>query len=382
MLPSFAEMLRHLVGTQSTSSLNPELDRTNRGVLDHLANWLEDLNFQVAVHPVPDSNGKFNLIARKGSGTGGLLLSGHTDTVTADEDLWTSDPFEATESDERIYGLGSCDMKGFFPVALKAAASFGERDLRSPLTVLATADEEITMAGARHLSEKTQLDAEVAVIGEPTSMQPIYAHKGIFVLNIQVEGSSGHSSNPALGVNALDTMHEVLGSLIRYREELKAEKRHEGFDVSFPTLNLGCLHAGDSANRICGDADLLIDVRLLPGMSSECVLNEIERRIEHIQEIRKVPISIGQGFPPVEPYETSRDSDFLKTMEQYSGHQARTVAFGTEAPFLQRMGIETVVFGPGSIDQAHQADEYLAKDQIAPTQRVLERLIDKYCCQT
>lgn len=375
-------MLQELVSSPSVSNLDPVLDQSNRHVLELLAAWLEDLGFVVEIHQVPDLNEKYNLIARKGQGTGGLLLGGHTDTVACDESLWTRDPFATTEMDDRYYGLGSCDMKGFFPIALAAAKSFTGQRLRAPLTILATADEETTMAGARHLAEAESLTSSVAVIGEPTSMQPVYAHKGIFVLKIRTVGSSGHSSNPALGVNALEGMHGVLGELIGFRNELREQYQHPEFEVAFPTLNLGCLHAGDSANRICGQADLLVDVRIVPGMSTEEILCKLKVRMDTLEDRIETPVVIEPGFPPISPFETSCDSELVRFMQEISGRDPITVAFGTEAPFLQSMGVETVVFGPGSIDQAHQADEYLGKEQIDPTREMLEKLIDRYCCNT
>ena len=380
MLPTFSEMLQELVSSPSVSNLDPVLDCSNRNVLNHLANWLEDLNFVVDIHPVPDLNEKYNLVARKGSGTGGLLLGGHTDTVACDESLWTRDPFVSTEIEDRYYGLGSCDMKGFFPLALEAVSAFEERNLNAPLTLLATADEETTMAGARHLAETGNLTSSVAVIGEPTSMRPVYAHKGIFVLKIKTEGSSGHSSNPALGVNALEGMHQVLGELIEFRNELRENYQHAAFEVTFPTLNLGCLHAGDSANRICGRADLLVDIRIVPGMSTELVLSELKGRLTALESLIEMPVSVEPGFPPIDPFETHQKSELVRFVAKSSGNEPITVAFGTEAPFLQNMGIETVVYGPGSIDQAHQVDEYLGKEQIEPTRRTLKELIYRYCC--
>lgn len=380
MLPAFTEMLHELISSPSVSNLDPALDCSNKSVLNHLANWLEDLNFEVDIHPVPELNEKYNLVARKGSGSGGLLLGGHTDTVACDESLWTRDPFISTEVEDRYYGLGSCDMKGFFPLALEAASAFDERNLNAPLTLLATADEETTMAGARHLAETGNLTSSVAVIGEPTSMRPVYAHKGIFVLKIKTEGSSGHSSNPALGVNALEGMHEVLSELIEFRNELRENYQHAAFEVAFPTLNLGCLHAGDSANRICGRADLLIDIRIVPGMSTEVVLNELKGRLTALESLIAMPVSVEPGFPPIDPFETQKKSELVRFVAESSGNEPMTVAFGTEAPFLQNMGIETVVYGPGSIDQAHQVDEYLGKEQIEPTRQTLKELIYRYCC--
>ena len=372
-------MLRELVSSPSVSCTSAALDQSNLGVIEILANWLEDLNFKVSVIPLPSQPGKANLIATKGSGEGGLVFAGHTDTVPYDETGWSRDPLDVTVDDGRMYGLGTCDMKGFFPIALGAAEQFSSHRLKKPLVIVATSDEESSMAGARHLESVGAPKADVAVIGEPTDMQPIYAHKGILMLRIRLEGTSGHSSNPELGRSALDAMYEVIGAIMEFREELKRRHQDPAFSVHYPTVNLGCLNAGDNPNRICSHAELQIDVRLLPGMRAESALREIKVRLREIAETRGISVDVQTQFPPVPPYKASVDSGIVRKLESYSGRKAGTVAFGTEAPFFHRLGMETVVFGPGSIEQAHQVDEYLDWERVKPTQTVLERLIFDYC---
>ncbi|MEM9621837.1 MAG: acetylornithine deacetylase, partial [Pseudomonadota bacterium] len=270
MLPKFDEMLGTLVGEPSISSNSPEIDRSNLRVIEHLANWLDGLGFDTQLMPLPDAPHKANLIATLGDtdAGGGLVLAGHTDTVPFDEHKWQTDPFKITEADDKLYGLGACDMKGFFPVALEAAATFAKHKLRAPITLVATSDEESSMAGARYLVESQKPKADYAIIGEPTGLMPVYAHKGIAFVTIKLQGASGHSSNPDLGCNALDSMYDVMGSLIAYREELARQHANPAFEVQIPTMNLGCMHAGDSPNRICAHAELQIDLRLLPGMDT------------------------------------------------------------------------------------------------------------------
>ena len=191
---------------------------------------------------LPNRPDKANLIATLGANgkphPGGLVLAGHTDTVPVDPSLWQSDPFQLRDSDQRFYGLGSCDMKGFLPVALHASAAFVERDLAAPLTIVATSDEESSMAGSRYLLESGKPKADYAIIGEPTAMQPIYAHKGVSMISVQVQGAAGHSSDPSLGHNALETMHPVVGALMQFRDELAQQHQHPSFAVNVPTLNL------------------------------------------------------------------------------------------------------------------------------------------------
>ena len=377
-LPNTLAMLRTLVGEPSTSSIAASRDQSNLAVINHLANWLESLKFAVNVLPLPNKGGKANLIATLGSGEGGLVLSGHTDTVPCDEKHWDTDPYTLTEIDSVVHGLGSCDMKGFFPIALEAASLFHSKKLNKPLTILATSDEESSMAGARQLLRDGRPKADFAIIGEPTGLQPIIAHKGVLALSIVIEGSGGHASNPSLGCNALDTMHAVIADLLIYRQELASTYTNPTFEINIPTLNLGCLHAGDSPNRICETAELQIDVRLMPGMEIDELATTIQHRLVETIASHGTRLSITR-INEVPAYQTSGDGDLARTLASLCGRPPGTVAFGTEAPFLQSLGMETVVFGPGSINQAHQPNEYLDLNQLSPARETLEKVIRHYC---
>ena len=377
-LPNTLAMLRTLVGEPSTSSIAASRDQSNLAVINHLANWLESLKFAVNVLPLPNKGGKANLIATLGSGEGGLVLSGHTDTVPCDEKHWDTDPYTLTEIDSVVHGLGSCDMKGFFPIALEAASLFRSEKLNKPLTILATSDEESSMAGARQLLRDGRPKADFAIIGEPTGLQPIIAHKGVLALSIVIEGSGGHASNPSLGCNALDTMHAVIADLLIYRQELASTYTDPTFEINIPTLNLGCLNAGDSPNRICETAELQIDVRLMPGMEIDELATTIQHRLVETIASHGTRLSITR-INEVPAYQTSGDGDLARTLASLCGRPPGTVAFGTEAPFLQSLGMETVVFGPGSINQAHQPNEYLDLNQLSPARETLEKVIQHYC---
>ena len=372
-------MLRTLIGEPSISSTDPTRDQSNLPVIHHLATWLEALGFDVEVTALANKPAKANLVAhREGRDeTDGLVLAGHTDTVPCDDALWQVDPFKLTEREGHLHGLGACDMKGFFPLALAAVAEHRHRELRKPLTIVATADEESSMDGARALAAQGRPKAAAAVIGEPTGMVPVRAHKGVAMLSIRAQGASGHSSNPALGDNALEAMHRVMGALLAFRAELAERHADASFDVAAPTLNLGCLHAGDNPNRICGHAELLIDLRVLPGMDTAAVIDELRARVEAAGA--GTPVAVRTLFTPVTPYQTPADGPLVKTLEALSGQSARTVAFGTEAPFFQELGMETVVFGAGSIDQAHQPDEFVHVGQLEPMRNALSALVARYC---
>jgi len=377
--PDIVTMLAELIASPSVSCTNPSLDQSNLDVIEKLENWLSDLGFKTEVMPIPGAANKANLIATLGSGPGGLVLSGHTDTVPYNDELWASNPFRLTERDNRFYGLGTCDMKGFFPLAIAAAKKFIDQPLQQPLIILATADEESSMNGARALAEAGKPKARYAVIGEPTGLRPIYMHKGMMMESVRITGSSGHSSDPSLGNNALEAMHSVLGTLIDFRKELQSSYQNSDFAVSVPTLNLGCIHGGDNPNRICGQCELEYDLRPLPGMNIDNLRETIAQRVKPLEEQFGVKISAESLFPGIPPFQNDASSELVQTAEKLTGYTAQSVAFGTEAPFLQGLGMDTIVMGPGSIDQAHQPDEYLAFDQIKPTVAILEQMIAKYC---
>lgn len=379
-VPGLIEMLQRLVATPSVSSVSPEFDQSNRAVIDILAGWLETLGFAVEVMPLPERPEKANLIATLGAGPGGLVLAGHTDTVPFDADRWRSDPFVLTEADDRLYGLGTADMKGFFPLAIEAARRFEARQLRTPLIILATADEESSMEGAEALVAAGRPRGRYAVIGEPTGLRPVRMHKGIMMEAIRLTGRSGHSSDPSLGVNALEGMHGVLGEILAWRAELQAAHRDPLFQVEVPTLNLGHIHGGDNPNRICGRCELHIDLRPLPGMALDELRGELARRLERRLADSRLELEIFSLFKGTPAMETPAASALVQTAERLTGHSAEAVAFCTEGPYLQALGMETLILGPGDINQAHQPDEYLALDRVRPTVDLLEQLIRRFCC--
>jgi len=373
------DQLNQLVGIPSVSSTDSSWDQGNRPVVELLASWLSDLGFRTEIINVNADGSKANLIATLGTGPGGLVLSGHTDTVPYDDGRWNSDPLSITERDHRLYGLGSTDMKGFFPLAMAAASMFRDTPLKQPLIILATADEESSMNGARALARAGRPKARAAIIGEPTGLVPIRMHKGIMMESIRVTGQAGHSSNPDLGNSALEGMHTVMGELIDYRQQLSDQYSDDFFQVAYPTLNLGCIHGGDSPNRICGRSELHFDLRMTPRGDNATVRADIEARLDQIARKLSLDIAMEPLIEGVAPFEQAADCELVRTAEKLSGHSAEAVAFATEAPFLQQLGMETIVMGPGSIDRAHQPDEYLELDQIEPCITLLQNCIKHYC---
>ena len=378
-LPAMSEMFSQLIAAPSVSSVNSEFDMGNKLVIDLLAGWLSDLGFEIELQGISDQPLKYNLIAKLGAGDDGLILAGHTDTVPYNENLWQSDPFKLTEKDDRLYGLGSSDMKGFFPLVLEALREIDLTKLTRPLIILATADEESTMAGARALVDKNQLRARYALIGEPTGLQPIRMHKGVMMESIIVHGQSGHSSNPAYGNNAMEGMHKVIGELLDWRRDLQEKYQEPLFEVDVPTMNLGHIHGGDNPNRICGECELQIDLRLLPEMDVESLRGSLNQRVANVLADSGLTYEIQSLTEPVPPMFTAASSPIVTVAERLSNRKAGSVAFATEGPFLDLMGIETVVMGAGDIDQAHQPDEFVALDRLEPMIDILKNMIFEFC---
>lgn len=321
------------------------------------------------------------ICAGDGSGPGGLVLAGHSDTVPFDAALWQTDPLKLTEVDGRWVGLGSCDMKGFFALIIEAVQPLLTQRFQQPLLILATCDEESSMSGARALAEAGRPLGRAAVIGEPTGLKPIRLHKGIMMERIDILGQSGHSSDPSLGHSALEAMQDVMLELRGLRAQWQREYNNPQFSVPTPTLNFGCIHGGDNPNRICGQCSLEFDLRPLPGMQPEALRAAIRQKLQPLAQQHQVKIDFAPLFPSVPPFEQDAASELVRIAERLTGHSATAVAFATEAPYLQRLGCETLVLGPGDIDCAHQPGEYLEMSRLQPTVRLLQQLIEHYCLQ-
>lgn len=377
-LPPFIELYRALIATPSISATDSDLDQSNETLINLLAGWFTDLGFHVEVQPVPGTRHKFNMLARRGEGSGGLLLAGHTDTVPFDDGRWTRDPFTLTEHDNRLYGLGTADMKGFFAFILDTLRDIDPATLSKPLYILATADEETTMAGAKFFSESTRIRPDCAIIGEPTSLQPVRAHKGHMSKAIRIQGQSGHSSDPSRGVNAIELMHESITHLMTLRNTLQERYHNATFHIPYPTMNFGHIHGGDAANRICGCCELHMDIRPLPGMALNDFNGLLTEALEPVSSRWPGRLTINELHPPIPGYECLADSPLAQVVEKLLGQPTEVVNYCTEAPFIQQL-CPTLVLGPGSINQAHQPDEYIDTSFIKPTRTLIAQLIHRFC---
>jgi acetylornithine deacetylase len=210
-------------------------------------------------------------------------------------------------------------------------------------------------------------------------MRPVRMHKGILMEAIRLRGQAGHSSDPALGNSALEAMHTVLGALINWRRELQTRHHNPFFAVPFPTLNLGHIHGGDNPNRICASCELHIDLRPLPGMDLQELRGEMQNRVFSVLQDTGIEVEFESLFEGIPAMETPANAKIIQLAGKLTGHTAEAVAFGTEAPYLDQLGIETVILGPGDIAQAHQPDEFIRLDTLAPTVDLLRSLINTVC---
>ena len=376
-MPTLKQRYQELIGISSVSSTMTTLDESNQGVIDVLQQWFSDLGFRC--QRIEVSPAKSNLVATIGRGTDGLVLSGHTDTVPYDEALWSHNPFQLTERDGRWYGLGTIDMKGFFPLIIEALTAFDLTKIKRPLVVVATCDEESSMAGAQKLVELGKRLGRTTIIGEPTGLRPIRAHKGIMMERISILGQSGHSSDPSLGHNALDAMSDCLNALKSLRADWVQKFNHDAFIIPHPTMNFGCIHGGDNPNRICGQCALDFDIRTVPGMDVQAIRDEITSILDPISEAHQVQITVAPIIDPLPSFEESIDAKIVQEVAQLTDTLAETVAFGTEAPYFKARSDEVIILGAGSIDVAHQPDEYINLSDIKPAVHYLKSLIHQHC---
>ncbi|WP_076412453.1 acetylornithine deacetylase [Shewanella sp. UCD-KL12] len=378
-LPELKTCFSQLIASPSISALEADQDMSNQGVINLLNGWFDDLGFQCTTQAVTDSRGKHNLVASFGSGKGGLLLAGHTDTVPFDEGRWSQDPFTLTEKDSRWYGLGTCDMKGFFALIVEALKELPLDQFKRPLHILASADEETTMNGAKAFAEAKSISPDYAIIGEPTSLKPVYMHKGHLTQGIRVTGRSGHSSDPAKGLNAIEIMHLVMGQLLKLKQHLADNYREDAFSVPYPTMNFGHVHGGDAANRICGCCDLHIDIRPLPGLPLEELEQLVLNYLKPVCTQFPGAIVVAPLYPGSEPFADSAQNSWSQLVAELAASAPEVVNYATEAPYISKLGCQTLVLGPGSIEQAHQPDEFLDISYLNQTVNLLKQLIFHAC---
>ena len=327
------------------------------------------------------------LPAHDGSISGGMVLSGHTDVVPVYGQAWSSDPFQADIRDGKLYGRGACDMKGFIAACLSMLPQALQTPLREPLHLALSYDEEIGCLGAPVMLAQLQahgLSPTQCIVGEPTSMQMVVAHKGINVYSCKVHGHSAHSSLTPQGVNAIDYAARIIVFLQGLAKQLQTEHEQDAaFDVPFSTLNVGRIQGGTAVNIIPNECELQFDYRNLPTMNTDAVLIPLKAYLQEvIQDMQPVhgdATIVFKQMEQVPAMQSTEGNALYRLIEALVDEQQRgKVAYATEGGHFQLADMHTVICGPGSIVQAHKADEYIELSQLDRCDRFMQQLLRKF----
>ena len=325
--------------------------------------------------------GKFNMLASFGPATGaGIVLSGHSDVVPVAGQDWHSDPFTLTEKDGRLYARGASDMKGFLAAMLTAAGRCDAAKLTRPLHLVFSYDEEIGCVGVRDLLARLRAEnfqAQGCIIGEPTEQRVITGHKGKIAGCICCRGRAAHSANPALGCNAIMLASEMLQEMRAVQEELTRGRRDDAYPFPFTSLHAGTIKGGVALNIVPDLCEIEFEIRHLAGEDTDALLARLAatgQRLAASSDGGAVEVRVTNAYPGLE---TPRDAAIAQIALAAAGAaQTGKIGFGTEAGlFAEALGMQTVICGPGNIDRAHKADEYVTRDELAACDAFLDRVI-------
>ncbi len=374
-------MIERLIGFDTTSR------NSNLELMEFVGGYLKDLGVESELVHNEDGS-KANLYATLGpTDRPGIALSGHTDVVPVDGQDWHTDPFQVVEKDARLYGRGTCDMKSFIGVCLALAPEFLARDIVTPLHFAFSHDEEIGCVGVRSLIASLvarPIKPSAVIIGEPTEMKVVRAHKGKLSYRCHVRGFEAHSSLSHIGVNAVEAAAEA----VAYLKNMARRHRDEGpFDPElappYTTVHTGTIHGGTALNIVPRDCHFEFEFRHLPDDDPDALLSELRRHIaEHIEpEMHAAQPATGFDFEPlshIPGLSTDEDADIVQLAKALTGQNTTAkVSFGTEAGLFHDGGMPAVVCGPGSIDQAHKPDEFIAREQINRCEAFLRKLFER-----
>ena len=375
------DLLTRLVAFDTTSS------NSNLPLVDFVCDYLDGVSARI--HRLPSEEGsKANLVVAVGpmpEDGAGLTLCGHTDVVPAVEPDWESDPFEAVRRDGMIAGRGTADMKGFLALAVQMLAEADPEKLDQPLALLFTYDEEVGTRGARRLAEAGGLPEPLprrTIVGEPTSLSPARLHKGHLRLRIVVEGKAAHSGVPHLGRSAIVPAARVVLALEDLRRALEAERPRyaDAFpQVPFVTLNLGRISGGVAANVVPDRCEIELGARLFPGMEARDLVARVREAVENaVGDASRTIDVVGESPPAL----LDERSDLWSWLCEETAAGPLSIPFATDAGWLQRLGFECVIWGPGSIEVAHRANEFVPLADLVSARATLARAVDRWCGET
>lgn len=361
---------------------------SNLAMIDYLASRLEACGARVHLFRDP-SGTKANLFATLGpEKDGGIVLSGHSDVVPVTDQNWSSDPFEMTKRDGHLYGRGSCDMKGFIAATIAMAPVFAKNQNKRPLHFAFTYDEETGCIGAGHLVQSIAdlgIKPSVAIIGEPTEMRIIEGHKGCYEYSTRFQGLEGHGSAPELGVNAVEYASRYVAYLLDLKDQLRSMASADSpFEPPWTTVNVGALHGGTIHNVIASKAQVDWEMRPVQESDADFVKTRLQDYCHDVllpkmQAIFPEASIETEVIGEVEGLVPTLENEARQILAALTGSNATgVVPFGTEAGIFQNLGMDVVVCGPGSIQQAHKADEFVAVDQLEQCLAMLAKLAGNF----
>ncbi len=382
---SSVEMIRKLVSFPTVSR------ESNLDLIDFVREYLKPYDADVRL-TFDDDKRKANLFATLGPRKdGGIVLSGHTDVVPVQGQAWDTDPFTLAEADGKLYGRGTSDMKSFIAVALALLPEYVQRGLKSPLHLAFSYDEEVGCIGVgRMIKDLTAagIRPQSCIVGEPTLMKPVIAHKGKKSYRATVRGLAAHSGYAPSGVNAVEAAAEAVAYLKRMaRRHRDSGPYDRGFDVSHTTVHTGVFHGGTALNIVPHDCTFDFEFRYLPGDDPEKLFAEFKSYVEQTLEPEMRAVYKDAGFEialmsQIPAMDNSPETAVVALVQGLSGqNETGKVSYGTEGSQFQAAGIPTVICGPGSIEQAHKPNEFVSLEQIGQSEMFLRGLLDKMCDQ-
>ncbi len=349
---------------------------TNGEMVDWIRDYCQAAGAEVSVHPGPEGD-RSNLFATVGPRTGrGYILSGHMDVVPAGEPQWCSDPFVMRRDGSRLYGRGTADMKGFIACALAALPRFAAMDLKRPIHLAFSYDEEAGSRGVPHLIKVLpNLCGRPlgAIIGEPSGMRAVRAHKGKAAVRLEVIGRSGHSSRPDLGLNAIHAMAGVVMQVASYAQSLANGPLDHDFAPPYSSLQVGVIRGGQAVNIIPDRCTADIELRAIPGLSPSALLEPLKARLIVLRES-----GFEVGWQELSAYpglSLAQESGLTALLVELTGREPlKAVSYGTEAGLYQQAGIDAIICGPGDIAHAHRPNEFVEISELASCQKMMEDL--------
>jgi acetylornithine deacetylase len=375
-LSTAKDLLAKLVGFDTTSA------KSNLALIDFAEDYLA--GHRVSATRVATEDGKkASLCATIGDGDGGIGLSGHSDCVPVDGQNWTSDPFTLTARDGKLFGRGTCDMKGFIACVLACVPRFKAKPLKEPVHIFISYDEEVGCVGVRPMIARFGADLpkpRLVIVGEPTGMQVIDGHKCIDVFNTTVTGKEAHSSLPALGVNAISAAAKLIGEIDRMAAEAAACENDPHFEPPYSTLGAAMIAGGTAPNIVPNSCDILWQMRGLPNTKMKDAPARLAAFAEEtlLPEMRKVAPDANvetETKTSVPAFSATAKSEAVALAMSLTGaNRASAVSYATEAGLFEQAGCPAVVCGPGDIAQAHAADEFVAISQLEMCLKFLDDL--------